>query len=297
MKNIPLIRCHKVPISVIFFSLLFSPALISAITADFSGGDGNTLPDQWQGTAGNGWVDAWARRIGSNSISTFGVQNSNPFGSGGNYLEVNYAKTAAAGSNRTGVARQFQNSGPSGINLTKPYEIQFQFRVDSLTGWDASTDQFAFSSEATTTIGGLGTDAPWALWLRGDNGWSVGDGNGVGGVTYLNFSSLGLSTVTVGQIYAIHVFVDPLAQGYDLTITAGVDTYRASDLNGGELLGFRTNATAADANVLQYRVLMGGATDAVTWSLDSIAVVPEPGSAFLCLGALSYFLLRRRPTS
>ena len=95
MKNIPLIRFRKAPMAFVFLSLLLSPSLFSAITADFSGGDGNTQPDQWQGTAGSGWADAWGRRIGSNSTSTFGVQNSNPFGNGGNYLEVDYTKTAA----------------------------------------------------------------------------------------------------------------------------------------------------------------------------------------------------------
>ncbi len=252
----------------------------AAIIADFSGGDGTSQPDQYRGIAGDGWSGPWGFRSGSDGTTAIGVQSSNPFPGGGNYLQVQFTKTSAGGgSNRAGVARQFLTTGEDSVSTLQAYTISFDFRADSLTGWGQSGDQIAFSSETTTTIGAFGVSAPWSLLIRGDTGWVVTDGNGVGGVTNLNFSSLGLTSLTPNTVYSIGVFIDPANNGYDLTITTGGTTYRASELNNNELLGFRTNADAAAANVLQFRTLAEGASDAVTFSLDNIAVVPEPSTA------------------
>lgn len=273
------------------------PEARSAVIADFSGGDGTTQPDQYKGVAGNGWADAWGSRNGSGGTTTIGVENTNPFGSGGNYLQLDYLRSTAGGSNRAGVARTFETGTAGGINMTSPYTISFDFRADTLTVFNTSADQFAFSSESSTTIGAFGPDAPWSLLIRGDTGWVVTNGNGSGGVTNLNFSSLGLTSLTVNTIYTIKIFIDPLNSAYDLTITTGGNTYRASDLNGNQLLGFRTNATAASANVLQFRSTNDAVGDEQKWSLDNIAVVPEPHTAALFLGGMicMAWKFRQRP--
>lgn len=267
---------------------LSSSAGQAAIIADFSGGAGNGLPDQFIGTAGEGWAGAWNTRNGSGGTTTFTVLDTDPFGAeGGNYLQVDYVRTTAGGSNRSGVARAFDTAGSPSVDLTKPYTISFEFRVDALMGFNSSGDQIAFSSESTTTVGGFGTDAPWSLLIRGDTGWIVSNGDGVGGISSnLNFSSLGLTSLSTNTIYSIKVFVDPANFGYDLTITTGGQTYRASDLNGGNLLGFRTNTTAGTANVLQFRATNNDIGDEIKWSLDNIAVVPEPSTSALLLGGI-----------
>lgn len=255
----------------------------TAAIANFTGGSGTNAPDKYLGTAGDGWDAAWNQRVGSQSTSTFTVTDANPFGiEGGNYLQINYERTAVgSGNNRTGVARPFMNSGDGSIDMTKPYTISFDFRTDALVGWGSSADQIVFSSETTTTIGVAGADAPWALTIRGDNGWTVANGNGSGGIAAnLNFSSLGLTTLSIGTIYHIEVFIDYANNGYDLTITTGSNTYKASDLNGNKLLGFRTDSTATNANVLQFRSFTSE-LGTINWSLDNIAVVPEPTAATL----------------
>lgn len=263
----------------------------SAVVARFTNGEGTTSPDQYSGTAGDGWAGAWNRRVGSGGTTTITVQNSNPFSEGsGNYLQLVYTRTESGGSNRAGVARAFANNGPGSIDMTQPYTISFDFRPEVLTGWQTSADQIVFSSETTTTIGSPTANAPWALQIRADEGWLVFNGNGAGATSNLNFSSLGLTGLTLGEVYSIAVYIDPLQNGYDLTISVGDTTYRASELNNGQLLGFRTNAIAATANVLQFRMTSDNKNDSFQWSLDNIAVIPEPGSAGLALSGVGGLL-------
>jgi len=286
-------RMALLPAAACLIALGGAPAQ-ATIIADFSGGNGEAQANQYTGKAGDGWLGAWNARIGQNATNTFSVLNTNPFGSGGNYLNIIYSKTASGGSNRGGVSRAFATVGAGSVDVTKQYSIAFDFRVESLTGWSGSGDQFVFSSESTTTIGSIGSELPWSLTIRGDNGFAVTNGNGTGSISNLNFSSLGLTALAANTVYSVNVTIDPLHNGYDLTITRGGTTYRASDLNGGKLLGFRTNATAANANVLQFRNIMDGATDATTWSLDNIAVIPEPGSVALVLGGALCFAWKLR---
>lgn len=289
MKLKPRILAVPRHLATVCLLALGSTVASAAVIADFSGGSGTTQPDQYLGMAGDGWAEAWSSRTGSQSTSSFTVNDSTPFGpDGGNYLQINYQRTATGtGSNRTGVARPFLTTGSSSIDMSKAYTIAFDFRADTLTGWDSSADQIAFSSESTSTIGSFGADTPWSLLIRGDNRWVVTNGNGVGGISNLDFTSLGLTSLTAGTVYSIKVFIDPEAKGYDLTITAGDTTYRASDLNDGNLLGFRTNATAKDANVLQFRSYTSE-LGTINWSLDNIEIasVPEPSVVGMLIGGL-----------
>jgi len=263
----------------------------AAIIADFSGGEGTSSPNQFKGMAGEGWLDGWNSRNGSNGTTTFTVESTAPLRTGaGNYLKIDYQRNDTGGSNRAGVARPFATTGPTGVDIAQPYTISFDFRIDELKGWDASGDQIAFSSENVTTIGSFAGTAPWALWLRADKpGWQVRDGNGAGGGDFLDFAELGLDTIEVGAVYSVTVEMDPLVGRYDLTIRVGTKVYRASDLNGGDWLGFGGTTQEAKAfNVLQFRATMNGEEDGIAWSMDNlrVAAVPEAGSMALGLGGL-----------
>lgn len=297
--HIPM-NTHPLPLfarvcGIVGLAVFTSLAGQAAVIADFSGGNGTSEPDQFLGTPGDGWQTAWSRRVGSGSSENNSVIDTNPLSpGGGNYLAIDYTRTVAGSNSRAGVARQFVNSGMGGIDMTKPYEISFEFRADALVGWTTSADQIVFSSEVSSTIGGPGADSPWALLIRADTGWVVSDGNGSGQIANnFNFSELGLTSLQIGAVYKISVFVDPANNGYDLTISTGATTYRASDLNGGELLGFRTNATAANANYLQFRATNNDVGDTIAWSLDNIAVVPEPTSVALILSGAGVCFGRR----
>lgn len=162
--------------------------------------------------------------------------------------------------------------------------MSFDFRVESLTGWSSSGDQFAFSPESTSTLGAFGADAPWTLWYRADQGWVVSQMTGAG-LKNLLFSNAGMDVaLTINMVYSIKVEVDPLSNKYELTITAGSNTYKASDLNGGQWLELRS-APSNTTNYLHFRVTADGAADAALFSLDNIKVVPEPGSYALLLSA------------
>lgn len=273
--------------------VLAIPSAHSEAIANFTDGEGTTSPDQYMGTAGDGWEAGWNRRLGSNGTTTFSVLNTNPLNGGGNYLQVEYTRTGLGATNRAGVARPF-TTGTGGVDMTKPYTISFDFRVDNLDGWNSANDQLVFSSESTTTIGAYGVDIPWSLTIRGDNLWRVTNGNGEGDFSNLEFTSLGLTSIAVNTVYTVEVFVDPINQGYDLVISAGANTWRASDLNGNQLLGFRTNEEAHLANVLQFRATVNDVNDNIQWSMDNIVVVPEPSATALLLigGAIAVGLSR-----
>ncbi len=274
---------------------VFSIALIlisqtgqAAVVAQFTGGDGTASVDQYKGIAGDGWATPWSSRNGSNGVTTIGVQSTTPFGEGmGNYLQLHYIRNATpTATNRAGVAREFARVGPGSIDTTKPYTISFDFRPDLLTGWSAATDQIVFSSEQSATIGSPVADTPWAIQIRADTGWNIFSGNGTGTLQTTNLTSLGLTGLTVGQIYSITVYMDPLQNAFDLTVTTGGVTYRASEANGDALFGFRTSSTAATASFLQFRMVSDANGDAFQFSLDNVAVIPEPGSVGMAMGGV-----------
>lgn len=286
-------------LAVVWLVLLCAGAE-AAIVADFSGGAGSTSPTEYKGTAGDGWLAGWSSRNGPGGTTYFQVKADTPFREGdGNYLSIDYTRTSEGSSGRAGVARPFSTDPDNGgIDINAPYKISFEFRVEDFGAWNSSSEQLLFSSELSDTIGTFGNNVPWSLWIRGDDGFSVFNGNGSGGSTRLMFSNLGLGYVQANKIYSVDVYVDPLQKGYDLTITVDGTTYRASDLNGGNLLGFRDNSVASSANVLQFRSIVAVGNQ-VVWSIDNIAVaaIPEPGAGALLIGVGGWLVWRFRGSS
>lgn len=255
--------------------------LHAELIAHFSEGTGASTPDQFEGTPGAGWGTKWLTQKGADGTTTFSVMtpsdsNYAPLNRGENYLQIDYIRTGITSNVRAGIARRFNITEPEGIDLTKPYEIYFAFRLDKLTGFSSSADQILFSTENETVIRDSKAAAPWYLWIRGDEGFSVQNGNGNGEGTRINLTArLGL-TVETGVVYSVTVYLNPADFSYDLAISNGLTTYRASDANNGNPLGFRTKTLEGDApNVFQARLVNDRGDDHFTMSFGNLSIVPK----------------------
>jgi len=279
----------------------------STTLLEFAGGGSDAAPvtdqvDAYTGMAGGGWAGAWTPGNGSGATTTRTVVDTDPFPSGGNYLQMNYARTSNNSSSRGGVLRQFSNDpGAGGIDMTAAYRVDFDFRIDAAnSAQTASSDQFLFSAETIAQDQAFSTNTAWRIWGRADLGWTVFDGSGAGTGSVINLNTSALNSFVTGSVYNFSVLVDPTTNTYDVEIGFQGTTYLASDYNGGDALGFWTDDAAP--TFLSFRSTR--AFDAVTnqtvdWSLDNIQAVPEPRVMGLLFGAATFglILLRRRRTA
>nr|WP_246418006.1 PEP-CTERM sorting domain-containing protein [Haloferula luteola] len=260
-----------------------------AITADFSGGNGSDSVDQFTGVAGGGWAGAWqsntAGTSGGTSFSS-SVLGSSPLNSGGDYLST--VLIGGSGTSKGGVQRAYETSGS--VDLSAVHQLSFDFRIDSdLSTFTSTTDYLqAFDRPASSDFGSNGT---WLIRAAGAsvNGinalnWMFYDGGQDGaGFNTANFVDSGVALAS-GTVYHFEVFIDPAALEYSVSI------------NGGPIsapLGFRTG-DAGNLGNLNFGGQVSSAGEEMAFSLDSVAVVPEPSATALLLVAGCGIGLRRR---
>lgn len=274
----------KIRTLVISSALLASLPSQAAIVANFTDGSGTSLPDQYAGAAGSGWLGAW----GTNNGPTVTVANASPINGGGNYLNVTSSVT-----NDTAVGRRFDGSS-GGVDTTLPVTFTFALRLNTLTGWDSANDyvsvhansaaagtNFNVSNNSSFIIRGYGASPATG---KNANQWLLYDGAGDGGgFLPANFQNSGM-TIAAGTTYIFTVTNNPATKKYSVSISDGTTTVSASNL------GWRAN-TASNGIAFNNRV--SGGTDAISYSIDNISIIPEP-SAVTLLGLAGLALLRRR---
>ena len=271
-------------------ALALLPALGSAVTvAGFTEGNGTATSDQWTGTIGNGWATAW-QQAGADLAT--GVVNTAPLHAGGNYLQFDDNDATAAAY----IRRQMVNFGE--VNLSQPYQLTLSYRFDgSLAQLTTFNDRIAIFGDSTAMTG-TGATNTWGLGVVGaDNSpsqtvfpgeWYFYDNNGSSAFTSTNMFDTNLALVA-GRTYAITVDVNPVAGTYDASIDDGVNPV-VSAIG----LTFRNGATNTSASWFHISHNASAGTDDSAFSVDNIAVVPEPASASLLLGSLGLLLARRR---
>lgn len=274
----------KIQTLVISSALLASLPSQAAIVANFTDGSGTSLPDQYAGAAGSGWLGAW----GTNNGPTVTVANASPINSGGNYMNVTSSVT-----NDTAVGRRFDGSS-GGVNTTLPVTFTFALRLDTLTGWDNSNDYVSVHANSTAAGTNFNVSNNSSFIIRGygaspapgknANQWLFYDGAGdAGGFLPANFVNSGM-TIAAGTTYVFTVTNNPATKEYDVSIFDGTTTVSANNL------GWRAN-TASNGIAFNNRVSSG--TDVISYSVDNISIVPEP-SAVTLLGLAGLAMLHRR---
>ncbi|MDZ7615371.1 MAG: hypothetical protein U1E05_00110, partial [Patescibacteria group bacterium] len=228
--------------AICLLSASSAEAILLPGTLGFTGGEGTASVDQYRGTAGNGWLEAWA----ASGTITASVVDTNPIGAGGNYLSL------ADISGGQGVTRQFL------APTTYPYRLMLDLRVDAIpasgtinlsTGSARSVNTDATNYvQATASVNG-----DWRF--HGDGTWKP--------------SAISL---VEGSTYHFDFLIDPAAKSYTATISDGSSTYTSSTIV------FR-NQNVPVANPFFELGAQSGALP-FTFSLDNIVFAPEPSSHF-----------------
>jgi hypothetical protein len=270
--------------------LVLPTAGAAAVIADFTGGNGTAMPDQYVGAAGDGWAGAWSAS-GVNTTSTT-VTNTGAFSLGGNYLKVVDNTTTGV----TFVRRQYTSAGE--LTLSGTQLISFNFRFDgNISQFTAFNDRIGIFGD-TTSQTGTGITNTWLVGVAGGNSgaatgqsvfsgnWYFFDNNGSNVFSTDNMVDTGIALVA-GREYAFVIEVDSAAGTYSVTLDDGVnETVQATDLV------FRRGTGAASTSWIHFNLNASTASDSSAFSIDKVAIVPEP--AGLAIAAVAGLLLGRR---
>jgi len=281
--------------------------------------------DTHPGSAGNGWVGAWGTNTGQGNsggntgttgtaVVSTGTSTSSPLNGGGQYLTFTGSTSETGDRNQfnSSTSRRYQSFGD--VDVTQTHVITFDFRIDSLTGFDSGSDFVgAFGHTGATFSNNFGFESSWTVRVfAGQQGnasaftWGAHNGNRAAG-SYSGNNIVALKdelgnslTAQVGVVYTVTV-VNYAATGYyDVYVTDGTVTVSATGL------GYRTsnwgeNATATP--VLAFQSQVNAIGNSATFSVDNISIgaapIPEPASVAVlaALGALGFAGARRRRVS
>jgi hypothetical protein len=245
------------------------------VTAYFTDGPGSATPQQYPGTAGDGWVGGWT----GTSLATPLVANGSPLKPGtGNYLTVTRTSGSGSGS-QEGVYRQWSESALPTTNFTR---LTFDLRLEPNANFSTAADAYSVS---LNSVSGVSPGANSTVYIRAfgaANGamaareWCVfnGDPGLVNAYDLARFRPTGL-VAQPGVTY--HFTVDIFAGmgagtyngktngTYDVTITDGTNTVTVVNS------GFRSAAYSA-GGYLAFAAQQDVATDNLAFSVDSIVM-------------------------
>jgi len=279
----PIIR-RVTPVAGSFVRQIPSPPPKPEVVADFSGGAGNSQPDQFPGAVGAGWATGWDVRGVAELACAASIDEANPMLGGGKYMRV-LMERKPGGANKAawaGVDRRVESEGP--VDLTKRYTVSFNVRVDTLARLSKSTDRLSICSraqsqaehaitEAGSTIGWFvsiarnraepGEPAQWFLYYRGAG--------------KLARISSGIS-VREGAVYSFRILVDPQAGQWTPSIAVDGGPWTAFSP-----MSMRSAKTAEENRYWPYWHCYwlthfgkeGGVAEKMELSVDSLRVVPE----------------------
>ena len=263
----------------------------AVITANFSDGNGTSLPDQYVGTAGNGWVNAWQSQTSGTGIANSGTVTTGLFGAS-NYLRdtVTRDPSGAAGRN-AGVTRSFTlTPGSGGIDTSASYTISFDWRLDSSASSNWTLDDnhyfYFFGSDVQTSSTSSSAADSFRFWTRNTQFRAtnnLGSDAAISGITLAYDKTYSITLTLAPSSWDVSIF--------DGTNTGTVSTRNYSSVNSG--VANWLNFTATGATVPAH-----AAGETLVWGLDNLQIsqVPEPGTfSMLALGAaFALFGLRRR---
>lgn len=276
-----MINILRAIVIIVVAGLLSSVAIFrvnGAVVADFSGGNGSTLPDQYVGATGAGWSSAWS----AGSAISGSVTNTSPLSGGGNYLSVGLTSTPGS---VTYLNRTWSNTD---VSYTGNVALSWTFRLDSsLTSFDSQSDVIHFydglGAGASFMVSGFGASTgsavgqTWAFYNGSRDGASWNGGN------YVN---TGIAIIP-DTVYTFSIALDPSTRSWVGTVSNGTASFTSS------ALGFRTSAYSASGTFtmgMQEEI----SSNNLTASLDSLSIVPEVRISLLVALGVIFFLGKKR---
>ncbi len=251
------------------------PAAADAVIATFTDGEGFTGPQQFPGTAGDGWSSGWVNSAGASGTGPV----VNPLDNTGPYLKVT---RSLATSEQHGIYRQWSS-------VIRPvdafFRLTFDVRLDSDSAvFNSAGDNLTI---AGSTAAGAGTSVNSTFFIRAFGAasgslepreWGVFNGQpGVANTYDPNLLRPTGMLIQPGTTY--HFTIDVYAATgsgttagkthgtYDVSISDGASTVKVTGS------GFRANTFQA-GNFLSFTTQQSLATDNLAFSLDSIRIDP-----------------------
>jgi len=238
--------------AILFIFLLLPWAAHADALADFSGGLGDSTPNQFAGTAGQGWIDGWSSFF-SHSPDNFSFEVGKD--------AVNVLKISRKGDE--GFARIFRildspESGPAA-----PQEVSFQIRVDEFTGSAenpflitimGSSQEFKKSPSPQNSV--------WCLVVaEREQSWAIHHGDGIDQLLRLNTKV----PLEPGVVYSIKIRTRPDEQSFQVFIESATASYESPML--------KSPNPSATADLISFGgwVAQNGPGD-FRWSLGPVAV-------------------------
>lgn len=278
----------------IFSALVVSTPARAGVVANFTG---DTPQDQYPGIAGLGWTDAWGTSTGNGSFTSATVTNASPLAGGGNYLAATFTATTSTAEKRGFIRRNFEAFEE--VDPTQPHRVVIDFRLDSsLTTFSNTNDYIVIYDHIQNNVD-TSADATWFLRAHGA---TTGSANAQEWVFYNgNPSSTGFDTsrfvnsgidLVSGNVYRFTIDTDPTTETYQGTV---------EDLTAGgqfttNVLNWRSQAnnTTGAGTVLHVGARVDSQSEVISYSFDSLQIVPEPATAGLVGISAIAFLARRR---
>jgi len=255
----------------------------AVVVAEFSGGPGNSQADQFPGVAGAGWSGPWSVGDAKEVNCVASIEEANPLLGGGKYLHALVERTAGGGDavGWTGVDRCLALAGP--VDLTKPYVVSFDLRVDNLGRFAEGGDRLSICSRNQSQVDYARTvdiSSGWHICTVGRRSRLGRSGNWV----FLGRNERGKASnvdsgipVREGDVYSIRILVDPAAKKWtpSIAVNAGLQTAFAP-------MGMRSRGEAKDNGYWPflhlYGRLEGGSqgndVEKIGFSVDSIRITP-----------------------
>jgi len=256
----------------------------AAIIADFSGGEGNAQVDQFPGTAGSGWATGWNVEKAKELKCITSIEQANPLLGGGKYLRVLLQRESGVARARKAITVERRLALTDRVDLTKPYVVSSNLRIDVLNRFTESRDRLGICSrnipqseagrEGQLSTGWyicvvgkgnkFGKSGSWIFFARNRKGQAIGVDSRI--------------PAREGNTYSFRILVDPSARQWTPSIA----------VNGGKWtkfkpMGMRTRGTAKENGYwpfLRLHCWAGGGNKGedvgeVGFSVDSIRITPR----------------------
>ncbi|HWL51397.1 MAG TPA: hypothetical protein VNQ90_03125 [Chthoniobacteraceae bacterium] len=293
MKMFPFFTRNRFPSAALGIALLLSgwSATTSAqIVANFDAGNTSTAVDGNPGMAGEGWAGPWGNpNPGSGRTLTRTVVNTDPLKVGsGNYLSVTMTNsTVSATARRTELVRRtYEDEGL--VSLNAPHTISFLYRINQPVG-GATPGIFDSARNASE---GNETSAFYLRVSGSEWGYYTAPGSWVGTEVPMIF----------GDTYAFTIQLDPVTKLWGFSVINLDDADFSFSIDSLGFFGsdfYGETARDAVGGQLQWSMTLTDRPDgeapihSVTYDLDSILIIPEPGVTALLLGAGTLWLTGR----
>lgn len=222
MKSFPNSKCFL----PVFLALLVSyTASICAQTealADFSGGLGESAPNEFPGSAGQGWTEGWKTAFGKANREdfTFEIIPSASF-------EGNPSTLVTSRLNGLGFARISRILDSSVIDPSESHTIKFQICADVFTEAGSQPLLFTIGGTPQEKTSAGPSESAWSLVVIETSGtWGIYYGDGSGQLLRKN---TGVPLV-LGTVYTITIQVFPNEKAFQVKIESPSHFFESEQL-------------------------------------------------------------------